>query len=262
MPPGDSSAATDLRVDLRCSKTERRKSIADLTWKPAAKPGTGQQVDVTIFEGGFERGEFDSSGLLPPDQSSLVWEQVRGPAIHFWRVLTFDGNQWVTSDTGRFEGLNFVDFVPPTLAPTMTPTPVTAPPTPILIVPPGDSSATTDLRAELRCSYTELRKAIADLTWKPAAKPGTRQRVDVTIFGESFERGAFDSSGLLPPDRSSLVWEQVRGRAFHSWRVLTFDGNQWVTSDTGRLVGVICVADFVVPPHECPLARGTSPIKP
>ena len=120
LPLGDPGAATNLQAEVECSVEEPRKGIAKLSWTVATSPGSAQRVDVTIFRGGFERGEFETTGPLPPSQSSLVWDRLSGQAIHFWRVLTLHADGWVPSETSSFEGPTCAaDFVP---APT-TPVP-------------------------------------------------------------------------------------------------------------------------------------------
>jgi hypothetical protein len=104
LPPGDSRAATDLQVEVECSETELRQGIAKLSWTVAKSPGSEQRVAITIVRDGFESGEFEMSGPLAPDQSSLVWEQLHGQAIHYWRVLTLHGDKWSASETASFEG--------------------------------------------------------------------------------------------------------------------------------------------------------------
>jgi hypothetical protein len=96
--------ATGLQGEVACSETELGQGIARLDWKTGKTPGSEQRVDVTIFRDGFERGDFESTEPLPPDQSSLVWEQLRGQAIHHWRVRTLHPDGWVPSETASFEG--------------------------------------------------------------------------------------------------------------------------------------------------------------
>ena len=63
-----------------------------------------QRVAVTIRRDGFAAGSYEISEALPPGQTNLVWEQVHGQAIHFWRVLTLQPEGWVPSETARFRG--------------------------------------------------------------------------------------------------------------------------------------------------------------
>jgi len=100
LPPGGLGAATNLQSMVECE--EPGKAIAKLSWTPASSPGSIQRVDVTIYS--FEGDQFEISKPLSPDQSSLVWEQLRGQAIHDWRVLTLQSNGWVPSETASFEG--------------------------------------------------------------------------------------------------------------------------------------------------------------
>src|SRR3990172_825696 len=72
-----------------------------------------------------------------------------------------------------------------------SPTPTAVVPRPTLppgtVLPPGGSSAATGLQASTSCSEAEPGKGIADLSWTPAASPGSEQRIQVTIF--DFESG-------------------------------------------------------------------------
>jgi hypothetical protein len=104
LEPGGPGAATNLQSQVDCSLVERRQGLARLQWTPAQEPGTAQQVVVTVFKDGFETGQFDRSERLPPTQSSLVFEEVQGQALHLWRVLTLQPEGWIPSETARFEG--------------------------------------------------------------------------------------------------------------------------------------------------------------
>ena len=100
LQPGGPEAATNLQSEVQCEQPG--EPVARLSWTPAEKRGSAQRVDVTIYS--FEEGQFDSSELLPPDQSSFAWEQIHGQAIHDWRVLTLHEEGWVPSLTAGFEG--------------------------------------------------------------------------------------------------------------------------------------------------------------
>jgi hypothetical protein len=104
LEPGGPGAATNLQSEIGCSPVVRKKGLARLQWTPAEERGTAQQVVVTIFKDGFETGRFERSERLTPTQSSFVFEQVRGQALHFWRVLTRQSEGWIPSETARFEG--------------------------------------------------------------------------------------------------------------------------------------------------------------
>jgi hypothetical protein len=99
-----SSMALGLEAKTECSRTELRKGIANLTWKVAATPGIVQRVDVSLYQDGFETGNFETGGSLPPSQSSLVWQRLEPGIIHYYRVLTLHTHGWVTSETASFEG--------------------------------------------------------------------------------------------------------------------------------------------------------------
>jgi hypothetical protein len=99
-PPGGPGAATDLAATTECASPG--KEVANLSWTPAAVPGTSQQVEATIYS--FEQGQVDVSETLPPDQASLVFEELHGQAIHFWRVVTEHSDGPVPSETAKFRG--------------------------------------------------------------------------------------------------------------------------------------------------------------
>jgi hypothetical protein len=106
--PGTSGAilqpATSLHSSVECSQTQLRQGIAHLSWVPAGASAAEQRVAVSIYRNGFETGNFDSSESLPPERAALDWRQLRGQAIHLWRVLTRYGETWVASETASFEG--------------------------------------------------------------------------------------------------------------------------------------------------------------
>lgn len=119
LEPGGPGAATDLRAMAECEQPGL--PVAELTWTVAEERGEAQRVDVTIYS--FEEGQFQSSQLLPPGQSTLRWYDLNGQAIHFWRVLTLHPEGWVPSDLGGFAGPTCVGRPPGTPTPTLPPIP-------------------------------------------------------------------------------------------------------------------------------------------
>lgn len=99
------NTATELAAQVKCSDLERFKSIAQLSWRPAENAGDEQRIDVTIFKDGFETGKYESSKALPPEESSYLFQDVKGQALHRWRVVTLTGNDTIFSETARFEGV-------------------------------------------------------------------------------------------------------------------------------------------------------------
>jgi hypothetical protein len=85
---------------------------------------------------------------------------------------------------------------------------------------------------------------VADLTWQPATRPGSEQRIVVAIDETEFGNGGFDASKGLPPGASSVTWTRVRGAATHTWRILTRHGERWTASPAARFEGELCEADF------------------
>ena len=111
LPPGGLGAATGLQATVDCSQTEFRKGVARLNWTLASRRGSEQMIEVTIY--GFDGGAVERSGSLQPGQYSLVWDQLHGQAIHFWRVLTLHPDGWAPSETASFIGpLCVADMVP------------------------------------------------------------------------------------------------------------------------------------------------------
>src|SRR5262249_40381954 len=100
---GGPGAATNLVAHAECSQTTPGQAVAYLSWT-ITSPGSAQRVDFTIFPDGFATGDYKSVGPLPSNQSSLTFDQLKGQAVHQWRVLTMDGGAWITSETERFEG--------------------------------------------------------------------------------------------------------------------------------------------------------------
>lgn len=115
----------------------------------------------------------------------------------------------------------------------------------IITLPVGGSGSAANLQAKVKCSDTELRKGIAELSWTVATETGSEQRVVVTAFRDGFESGKFEISESLPPYQSSLVWNKLEGQTIHLWRILTLHANGWVVSETSEFEGPSCVADFV-----------------
>jgi hypothetical protein len=97
-------AATNLVAQPDCDPLVPSRGIATLNWTSAATKGREQRIAITIFPEGLDKGEFNFSDPLPPTATNLVWKQLRGQAIHYWRVLTLHKDGWVPSKTAKFEG--------------------------------------------------------------------------------------------------------------------------------------------------------------
>jgi hypothetical protein len=100
---GGQGAANNLVARAECSQMTPGRAVAYLNWT-ITSPGNVQRVDVTIFPDGFATGDYESVGPLPSNQSSLAFDQLKGQAVHQWRVLTLVGGAWIASQTERFEG--------------------------------------------------------------------------------------------------------------------------------------------------------------
>jgi hypothetical protein len=101
LPPGGSGAATNLQAQPGCRGAE---PIVYLSWDLAAERGSAQRVDLATFIGGFEAGVFEMT-VLHPEEMSVVWDKVSSGVLHFWRVLTWHQDGWVTSEVATFNGL-------------------------------------------------------------------------------------------------------------------------------------------------------------
>jgi hypothetical protein len=106
LQPGGDGAAMHLRVTgVECRQSDGGLAVADLRWTPAVDRGDEQRVAVTIYPGGFERGQFESSAPLSPDRAAMTWPRVHGRAFHFVRILTLHEDGWHPSATVKFEGV-------------------------------------------------------------------------------------------------------------------------------------------------------------
>ncbi|HKJ95646.1 MAG TPA: hypothetical protein VKA32_08465 [Gammaproteobacteria bacterium] len=108
LPPTDAlaaaGAASDLTAEIACRADVRFEGLVTFSWSPAQSPGTEQVIQVTIFKDGFDTGQFESSKPLPSDQASLVFTDLRGQALHRWRVVTLTADTAIASETSRFTG--------------------------------------------------------------------------------------------------------------------------------------------------------------
>jgi len=232
LPPGGPGSATQLQSQTGCVGSQ---GVARLSWTLAANRGTQQRVQVTILPDAFDRGEAEVSAPIGPGEVSLTWDGLRGQAIHYWRVLTLQPEGWVPSEISSFEGPTCVsDEISGATQPAAADAPVVA------VGGPGAASA---LQSQPGCDDSHPGQALAKLTWTPADRQAQAQRVDVTIYPDGFDRGKFERSSLLSPDRDSLVWTELRGQAFHYWRVLSQQADGWVASETASFEGPTCISD-------------------
>lgn len=108
---------------------------------------------------------------------------------------------------------------------------------------PSNDRAATDLVATSTCDPADPRLEVVELRWSPAATVGSAQRVDVTIFSETFDDDRFTSSRNLPSDAAALDWTDVSPGAVHFWRVVTLQPVGWVASETAQFTGAACIGD-------------------
>lgn len=110
----------------------------------------------------------------------------------------------------------------------------------------GVVAAATGLNAEIFCDPAVSRRGLAELSWTPADPPGQEQRIEVTIFKNGFETGAFEETKTLPPDQDSFLLDTVQGQAIHRWRVQTIAAGAQMSSETSRFEGPLCIDDEVL----------------
>lgn len=104
--------------------------------------------------------------------------------------------------------------------------------------------APTALGHESRCSEAVFRTAEIDLSWSPAAAAeGRRQRVDVSKFRDGFEKGRFETSGVLAASRRDARLLAPEPGVNYYWRVLRDTGEGWVSSPVERFEVPICPWD-------------------
>lgn len=129
-----------------------------------------------------------------------------------------------------------------------SPTPGSASPTPTpkfegTIGAAGGVGAATQLSSNPRCAEAGSTTGVADLTWRPAAQPGSEQRVALTIFADGFDTGNFQVSPSLPPGAAGYTWSNTNPGGIHRWRVLTLHGDTWTPSEVASFMGATCVGD-------------------
>lgn len=134
--------APDLRVEVGCSETELRTSVATVTWRATKDPDASHVVDVGVNKGGFTRGHSTRITLGPEprlervarteaaektlgralafrlqgaklDRARNVFQvrvaQLEPGVVYFWRVAQRQGATLAASKTVRVE-------VPPCVA--------------------------------------------------------------------------------------------------------------------------------------------------
>jgi len=77
------------------------KVIAKLSWTLANTPGSQQRVDLSMYWNGFETGNFETIGPLPPDQSVVESDELKSGIYYYWRVVTLTPEGWVPSETAN-----------------------------------------------------------------------------------------------------------------------------------------------------------------
>lgn len=101
---GTGLAPAALEYEARCSAEVFRTAEIDLAWSPAAAAeGRQQRVDISKFRDGFEKGRFETSGLLAASRENARLLAPEPGVNYYWRVLRDTGEGWVSSPVERFE---------------------------------------------------------------------------------------------------------------------------------------------------------------
>jgi hypothetical protein len=158
-----------------------------------------QWLDLSVQNNGFNFGTYASVGPLSAGTSSLSWPGILPGVVHYWRVNTWTGSQWVTSATGVF-----------------------VPCTPALPV-----------AANVQCGRPGT--AFVDLYWITSGV-GLSQWVDVSGQGTSFFPGTYAGYGPLNPMQSSLRWSDLQVGLPYSFRINTLTPGGWLTSVVGTFM--------------------------
>jgi type IV secretory pathway VirB10-like protein len=138
--------------------------------------------------------------------------------------------------------------IPPATSSGEPPTPAPTPPPQVTDAPPPvqqtASGAASGLQASPHCGPAGTRTAAADLSWSPAAEPGSAQKVELSTVQNGFDTGNFQSSPQLSPADASYTWPSVNPNGIHTWRVETLHGSGWLPSATDQFTGPVCVGDM------------------
>ena len=130
-----------------------------------------------------------------------------------------------------------------------------------LTMPSGGPGTATNLAATADYDPAQGTNATVKLQWVCAVPPGLEQRMVITIFKDGFERGAFDVSGPLRSNQTSLVWDKAKGQAIHHWKVLTLQPTGWVASATATFEGPLLIRDRVNKSPKPPNLKTNNPQK-
>jgi hypothetical protein len=143
----------------------------------------------------------------------------------------------------------------------------------------ADEQSAGDLNVETFCSLTKIRTGVARLSWEVKPAVVGKQRIDVTVFKQGFEKGLYgtispiepDVELLAPelkePDLNALVpvlsltpvemtYDEERAEIsvdveglepglIYSWRVVTLTDEGWVPGNIASVEAPVCVADMM-----------------
>lgn len=101
------------------------------------------------------------------------------------------------------------------------------------------------LEASATCSPSRLRGIDVELSWQVELAQKEGYRVDVSMFGDGFQKGRYLTSGELSAASGGLLFEEALPGIYYYWRVLTRTPDGWVVSGNGRFDAPICPVDEV-----------------
>lgn len=129
---------------------------------------------------------------------------------------------------------------PASHSPGSTAPPGTSPPPPTSSAPVSTSPGVgaSELRAESRCAGTPPAP-VTDFWWNPTGRGP--QRVDLTALSDGFATGRYETVATLPADAATFRLDGPDGEAKHHWRVLTQEGERWISSEVATFQAPGCV---------------------
>jgi hypothetical protein len=191
-------------------------------WAPADQ-GT-QWLDLTRGDERFLPGSFVSAGPLAQGTWAFVWDGLAPNAVHIARVNAATPTGWQPGPWLPFMTSACGSFAPASAFAT--------------IHGPCDTNGQT-----------------ITFGWAPAAPQGAAQYLDLSVFNNGFAPGTFVTAGPLAGDAASFTWPGLLPGTVQYWRVNTWDGASWRTSNTQRFVTGSCRQPPLPPPSPPPPAR-------
>jgi hypothetical protein len=184
-------------------------------WAPADR-GT-QWLDLTRGDVRFPPGTFVSAGPLAEGAWSFVWDGLAPNAVHAARVNAATPGGWQPGPHLPF------------------------------ITSACGSSTPASAFATIHGACDAGGETVT-FGWAPAAPQGAVQYLDLTVFNNGFAPGTFVTAGPLTGDAASFTWPALRPGVRHYWRINTWDGASWRTSNTQQATTSACHQQAPAPP--------------